>query len=351
MFLGVVIANILLFGSSEGQERRRIEDICGDEIPGGHHITMNTNPVTLILNSRIEEPVKCHLKLFVPSEHYGFSVTVKKLNLSGGSDCGGGFLQFGRPFLYFASHKSKKFCNSDGSKSNQDSSFQYIESKSKELDMWLFVAPSHSHRELFLTVNPFKKTCTSTDRWWRMCPSDNRCVRRDQWCDGVVHCQNGGEDEDETTCNRESNTAASVHYFYNIPLLIIAVFSFIIGIVLLGAIIKLILKCRHRDSQTQNNSPSMYHQKVNGASSESIPSESQASFAHVCPFAPFREQNLPSSHLLPLPSSPSAPLSLTPPSTNRGPILPSYNEVIISPPLNLVYHDKPPAYQEHEYIT
>lgn len=157
---------------------------------------------------------ECHLELEVTSNSYGIMVFFEEMNLAGRwpSQCGGDYVQFGRDDFIFTTSSSNKFCGrveAPVPKSQDpglhkglsfpetkltDKNRMYVESKDREMDLWMKVNTGRLPKNLTLVVTPFKKSC-SRDPYdlqsWRKCQKYARrsyCVKKDLFCDGRVNC-------------------------------------------------------------------------------------------------------------------------------------------------------------------
>lgn len=174
----------------------------------------------------------CHLELILASSKSGFLVYFDSMNLAEptNGECEMDYVQFGRDILFITSYRSTKYCgritgslprvpaprtpgNRTGGQEESPpvtplTSRVYSESSDQEMDIWLQLAVPPAdwpgHKTLSLTVTPFRKSCSPTDRSHKRCgPAQRHCIRRELFCDGRINCalpsQRAG---DETACTR-----------------------------------------------------------------------------------------------------------------------------------------------------
>ena len=82
-------------------------------------------------------------------------------------------------------------------------------------------------------MTPFKKVCAKSDYLYKQCPSNNKCIKRELFCDGVINCDGEEKDEKEEYCLRGSILPGS-GIFMSFPVIIIVV---IVSLVVLLSII------------------------------------------------------------------------------------------------------------------
>jgi len=250
-------------------------------------------------------------------------------------DCKKDFVQFGRDFLLFTSHKSKKRCGvippsgESGSMLLEDRKRrEYIEATDKEMDIWISVRPTQERKELRLIVTPFKKSCSSDDNYYRKCPGTNKCIKRELFCDGIVNCDGLPKDEQEEFCMVNSSLG-NVDVLPSIPIIILIVVFGIVGLMLL-------IFCVRCISQAIRGKPLEPGAEVERRALRDIRPTSPSHSSQ----APEELLTLPGSNTNTGPSQPSAPLPLP-----FNP--PSYSEV-----MGVQYKDDPPKYSEYpQYST
>jgi len=182
-------------------------------------LDLNNQAHVFIFNTTNKELLTCHLELHLHADSLGFAVFTEVMKLESTKDCTKDFVQFGRDFLLFTSHKSAKKCGTieptkrilrdDGSlydidyKATTHQAREYIEAEDKEMDIWLSIHPprlGQSRKELKLIVTPFKKSCVVSDHYYRKCPGTNKCIKQELFCDGIINCDGAPKDEQEEYC-------------------------------------------------------------------------------------------------------------------------------------------------------
>lgn len=292
-----------------------------------HQFTLNTTNTN----------INCHLELHLKNANmFGFAIFIDSMKLDVTSQgCSKDFVQFGRDFLLFTSHKSDKRCGvippvqEKGEMSLEDrKKREYIEAVDKEMDVWISVKPGRKmkeSKELKLTVTPFKKSCDSKDNYYRKCPGSDKCIKRELFCDGIVNCDGQPKDEQEEFCLVNSSLG-SIDIFPSIPIIILIV---VFGIVLLMIIIfamrwvSIVLK-----SKTSER----------GAEAERRALRDPISSANTASSAPDPSRGL---HALRSQLSSGSSTQLSPPSAPLPFNPPSYSEV-----MGGEYKDDPPKYTE-----
>jgi len=292
---------------SQSYKKYDLVELCGRS-EGKKTINMGGVAHQFILNGTHRNIINCHLELELSYKTFGFAVFIESMKLDTTKDCKKDFLQFGRDFLLFTSHKSDKKCGTIpaagdlGRMSVEDRRRrEYIEATDKEMDIWISVRPpayGQERKELKLIVTPFKKSCGSQDNHYRKCPGTNRCIRHELFCDGIVNCDGHSKDENEESCLNSS--LGSVDVFPSIPIIILIVVFGIVGLMILIFVVRwLSLILRGRPAQLG-------------------PEVERRALRELSPSAP---------------SQTSAPLPYNPPS---------YSEVMA-----VQYKDDPPKYTEY----
>jgi len=330
----------------------RLEALCGKN-RDKQSLYLHNQAHVFTFNSTNKELVKCHLELHLHSDTFGFSVFTEVMKLDTSKDCTRDFLQFGRDFLLFTSHKSAKKCGTightdrilreDGSlydidyKETPHQRREYIEAEDKEMDIWLSIhppKPGQPGKELKLIVTPFKKACVTDDHYYRKCPGTDKCIKRELFCDGIINCDGAPKDEQEEYCLLTSSIGSG-DIFISIPIIILIVVFSIVGLMFLIFIGKLFMlafkrKARGPNLETEtralqdpisrslcnNSNPTggmrALHSQLSGTSTNSTTAS-----------APSTSES--AMEILTLPPHP-----------------PSYSEVV-----GVVYKDDPPEYTEH----
>merc|ERR1719318_599407 len=105
------------------------------------------------------------------------------------------------------------------------------------MDIWVDIYPSDHQqptKHLKLIVTPFKKVCSKNDYLYKQCPSNNKCIKRELFCDGVINCDGEEKDEKDEYCLRGSILPGS-GIFMSIPVIIIVVLVSLV--VIMGIIV------------------------------------------------------------------------------------------------------------------
>jgi hypothetical protein len=341
---------MLYLGASEGgsappstYKQYRLESLCAHKTEK-ESVYLHNRPAIFTFNSTNRNRIECHLELHI-SEFFGFSIFTEVMKLDETRNCEKDFLQFGRDFLVFTSHKSKKRCGEvertkrihreDGTLlkieyGNTDlRSREYIEQEDKEMDVWLSItppAPGQGRKELMLVVTPFKKACVKEDHYYWKCPSTNKCIKRELFCDGQINCDGLEKEEQTEYCLRSINNAG-VDMFISIPIIILIVVFSIVALMFIIFVIKLFahhFKPRHEGSDRVRRSvhdPLTLCQPTTSSGRGLRGLQAQLSRD---PSAPCEEDILSPAVLPPHP--------------------PSYTEAVGS--TCPVYHDDPPKYSE-----
>jgi len=287
-------------------------------------------------NATNKELIKCHLELHLHSDIFGFSVFIQEMKLEDSKDCSRDFLQFGRDFIVFTSHKSDKKCgvipplDLSGEQLGEDrvaelSMREYIETTDKEMDLWLSIHPPATrapNKELSLVVTPFKKQCSSGDGYYKRCPGSEKCIKRELFCDGFVNCDGDPKDEQEEYCLVNSSITND-NAFLSIPIIILIVIFVLLGIMFMIFMLRFLCIAMKNARRTSLNTsgPGLEAERRALASGPGDLRLSGLGRTEVAPSAPAS------------PTEVSSGLPLQPPS---------YSEVVGSGE----YKDDPPKYSE-----
>jgi len=286
-------------------------------------------------NSVNKDLFSCHLELHLSSEHFGFSIFIQSMKLESNNGCSRDFLQFGRDFIVFTSHKSQKKCGvieplqsqvftNTSQRLEAIKRREYIEATDKEMDIWLSIYPPASgqpHKELNLVVTPFKKKCYSDDSYYRKCPGSSKCIKRELFCDGFINCDGDPKDEQEEFCLVNSSLS-NVDMFLSIPIIILIV------IFVLLVVMFIIFLSRHFYIALKRKNCDRGGESERRALQDPPTSSPRSCNSHMSGISTR------GSHVMP----PSAPAHLTP---SLPPHPPSYSEAMGSE-----YKDDPPKYSE-----
>jgi len=219
-----------------------LERLCGP-VKNKQSLYLHNQAHQFTFNSTNKELIKCHLELHLHSDIFGFSVFIQEMKLEDSDDCSRDFLQFGRDFIVFTSHKSKKRCgvlaplDLSGQELGEDwvsqlARREYIETTDTEMDLWLSVyppGPGGPNKELSLVVTPFKKQCSAGDGYYKQCPGSEKCIKRELFCDGFVNCDGDPKDEQEEYCLVNSSISND-NAILSIPIIILIVIFVLLGI-------------------------------------------------------------------------------------------------------------------------
>jgi len=358
MFL--VIFKLAQSGQIAPYKEYRLEALCGAS-KEKQSLYLHNQAHLFTFNSSNKELLKCHLELHLHSDTFGFSIFTEVMKLEDTKGCTRDFLQFGRDFIVFTSHKSHKRCGTveptkrilrdDGSLFNIDyrktphQRREYIEAEDKEMDIWLSIyppRPGQPNKELKLIVTPFKKKCVTDDHYYRKCPGTDKCIKRELFCDGIINCDGAPKDEQEEYCLLNS-TNASVDMFLSIPIIILIVVFAIVGLMFVIFMVKLFSLAFKPKTNVQSIEPE--RRALHDPISNSLCNNSNSSRG----LRALHSQLSGTSTNSTTPSAPSTLESDVEIST-LPPHPPSYNEVI-----GIVYNDDPPKYSElpeesHEVI-
>lgn len=292
-----------------------------------HQFTLNTTKTN----------INCHLELHLSnSDIFGFAIFIESMKLDVTSQgCNKDFVQFGRDFLMFTSYKSDKRCGTIkpmdmGNLSMEDRKRrEYIEATDKEMDVWISVRSNRSERkELKMIVTPFKKRCSSEDNYYRKCPgTDNdKCIKRELFCDGIVNCDGEPKDEQEEFC-KVNSSLGSIDIFPSIPIIILIVVFGIVFLMMIIFVARRISQAVRRKTVTVERGGEAERRALRdpiSANSPASPSDSSRGLQAL-------RSQLSSGSNTEL-SQPTAPLPFNPPS---------YSEV-----MGVQYKDDPPKYSE-----
>jgi len=341
-------------------KEHKLEDLCGAS-KEKKSLYLDNQAHLFTFNSSNKELLKCHLELHLHSDTFGFSIFTEVMKLEDTKGCTRDFLQFGRDFIVFTSHKSRKRCGTvepttrilrdDGSLFNIDykktphERREYIEAEDKEMDLWLSIHPprlGQPNKELKLIVTPFKKKCVANDRYYRKCPGTDKCIKRELFCDGIINCDGAPKDEQEEYCLLNS-TNASVDLFLSIPIIILIVVFAIVGLMFVIFMVKLFSLA----IKPKTIEPSMETERraLRDPISSSLCNNSNSNRGLRALHSQLSGTSTNSTTLsAPSTSESEIDISTLPPHP------PTYNEVI-----GIMYNDDPPKYSEfpedsHEVI-
>jgi hypothetical protein len=264
-----------------------------------------------------------------------------------------------RDFIIFTSFKSDRRCGTiepsqrilqdDGSLLKIDygesplQQREYIEAQDDEMDIWVEIHPSEHHqptKHLKLIVTPFKKLCSKNDYLYKQCPSNNKCIKRELFCDGVINCDGEEKDEKEEYCLKGSILPGS-GIFMSIPVIIIVV------VVSLVVIMGIIVFCKITISFFKPRNAQDTPTRRRRGDQSSCPTSARAS-ASPRDALPDRRTIPPRGtascsttprYLAPRPSAPV--MSMGDEGPYMSPLPPSYNQV-----MGIVYKEEPPKYSE-----
>lgn len=341
----LTILTSVLSGRGPEYDRYPLETLCG-MYQDKQSISLRSRPAVISLTSRIRKRMRCHLELSVPSESFGFSVFIESMMLDNSTGCSRDFLQFGRDYIIFTSHKSEKKCgtieptqrilNDDGTQhtinygKNKLKEREYIEVVDDDMDIWLEIHPSKPHeatKHLKLIVTPFKKVCSKSDYLYKQCPSNKKCIKRELFCDGIINCDGEEKEEKDEFCTKSSVLPGS-GIFMSIPVIIIVTIVslvVIMGTIVLCKVAREYFKSLLRPEQ----SPST------GSPPSTTRITNTGEVPPGVPVAPLR-------NILDHDPRPSAPIMSTGESyPYLSPLPPSYNEV-----MGIGYKEDPPKYSE-----
>jgi len=272
MSLPVLLATSLLVCHQAGAaqvasyQHYRLEDLCGKS-KEKQSLYIHNQAHVFTFNTTNTDMVKCHLELHLHSDTFGFSVFTEVMKLDSTTECTRDFLQFGRDFLLFTSHKSAKKCGTiehtkrilreDGSLYNIEypgtahHKREYVEGIDKEMDIWLSIyppRPGQPGKELQLIVTPFKKQCITDDQYYRKCPGTDKCIKQELFCDGIINCDGDPKDEQEEYCLLTSSIGSG-DILLSIPIIILIVVFSIVGLMFLIFIGKLFMLSMQRKTR------------------------------------------------------------------------------------------------------
>lgn len=235
----------------------------------------------------------------------------------------------------FTSYKSDKRCGTIkpmdmGNLSMEDRKRrEYIEATDKEMDVWISVRSNRLERkELKMIVTPFKKRCSSEDNYYRKCPgTDNdKCIKRELFCDGIVNCDGEPKDEQEEFC-KVNSSLGSIDIFPSIPIIILIVVFGIVFLMMIIFVARRVSQALRRKTVTVERGGEAERRALRdpiSANSPASPSDSSRGLQAL-------RSQLSSGSNTEL-SQPTAPLPFNPPS---------YSEV-----MGVQYKDDPPKYSE-----
>ena len=315
-------------------------------------LDLNNQAHVFIFNTTNKELLTCHLELHLHADTLGFAVFTEVMKLESTKDCTKDFVQFGRDFLLFTSHKSAKKCGTieptkrilrdDGSlydieyKGTTHQAREYIEAVDKEMDIWLSIHPPRSgqaRKELKLIVTPFKKSCLVSDHYYRKCPGTDKCIKQELFCDGVINCDGAPKDEQEEYC-LFSSTLGNGDIILSIPIIILIVVFSIVGLMFLIFIIKLFTLAMKR--KAREPAAEVERRALHDPLSSSLCDNSN-------PARGLRALHSQLSGASTTSDTPSAPLVASESEIESLPTHPPpYSEVV-----GIAYKDDPPKYTEH----
>lgn len=331
---------------SPAYKEYRLESLCHNQ-KEKVNLYLHNRPAVLTFNTTNSQPIKCHLELHV-SEFFGFSIFTEVLKMEKTYQCEKDFVQFGRDFLLFTSHKSDKKCDrvehtrrilrDDGSLFKIDygstpiKKREYIEQSDREMDMWFSITPpayGKSSKEIKLIVTPFKKDCMKEDHFYWKCPSTDKCIKRELFCDGQINCDGITKEEQVEYCLRTIG-GSGVDMFFSIPIIILIVVFSLVALMFIIFVIKLVshqFKNRSQRSQGPAFSPTQRRPLSLCQSSSTSSGGIMGLQRHLSSesHGVYERENLFPANL------PTHP--------------PSYHEAISSAPQSL-YSDQPPKYTE-----
>jgi len=241
---------------SPAYKEYRLESLC-DEQNEKINVYLHNRPAVFTFNTTNIQTIKCHLELHV-SEFFGFSIFTEIVKLEKTYQCEKDFIQFGRDFLLFTSHKSEKMCDvmehtrrilrDDGSLFKIDygnmpiKKREYIEQSDREMDMWFSITPpsfGKGPKEIKIVVTPFKKDCIKEDHFYWKCPSTNKCIKRELFCDGQINCDGITKEEQVEYCLRTIG-GSGIDMFFSIPIIILIVVFSLVALMFVIFVIKLV---------------------------------------------------------------------------------------------------------------
>lgn len=330
----------------------RIETLCRgtrDKVS----LDLHNQPHVFTFNSTNIALLTCHLELHLHADTLGFAVFTETMKLEKTKDCTKDFVQFGRDFLLFTSHKSAKKCGTieptkrilreDGSlydidyKETTHNAREYIEAVDKEMDIWLSIHPPRSgqpRKELKLIVTPFKKSCVKSDHYYRKCPGTEKCIKQELFCDGVINCDGAPKDEQEEYCLLSSSIGDG-DIILSIPIIILIVVFSIIGLMFLIFIGKLFTLALKRKARETEPAAEVERRALHDPLATSLCDNSN-------PNRGLRALHSQLSGASTSSAAPSAPSTAESEIETLPPHPPPYSEVV-----GIAYKDDPPKYTEH----
>jgi hypothetical protein len=354
--LGKVLITLLSIGhqSSAAQispySTYRLETLCGRSHEK-QTLDLHNQAHVFTFNSTNTDLLNCHLELQLHTDTLGFAVFTETMKLERTKDCTKDFVQFGRDFLLFTSHKSAKKCGTveptkrilreDGSlydidyKATAHNAREYIEAVDKEMDIWLSIhppKPGKPSKELKLIVTPFKKSCVQDDHYYRKCPGTDKCIKQELFCDGIINCDGAPKDEQEEYCLFASSIGNG-DIILSIPIIILIVVFSIVGLmffIFIGKLFTLALKRKTREPAAEAERRALHDPISTTLCDNSNPSQG------------LRALHSQLSGTSTNSTTPSAPSTSESEVETLPPHPPPYSEVV-----GTVYKDAPPKYTEH----
>lgn len=333
----------------------KLESVCTSS--SKKSIYLHNRPAIFTFNSTNRNTLQCHIELHV-SDNFGFSIFTETMKLDNTQNCQRDFLQFGRDFLFITSYKSPKRCGyveptrrilrDDGTLMKIQygetglGKREYIEDEQKEMDIWLSVFPpqhGQKHKELKLIVTPFKKECKDEDYYYWKCPSTNKCIKKELFCDGQINCDGFEKEEQTEYCLRLTDTSG-VEMFISIPIIILIVVFSIVALMFLIFVMKMSTSYLRgkRPGRTGSNRCDSVQERCSLRDPLTLRSSADSNSGRGL-------RGLQAQ----LNSPPTAPPMLHEAETMRTGVLPphppSYSEAVGSH--HPMYSDNPPKYTEH----